>query len=353
MKARTSNIERLRNILAERINTGEYPSGKKLPGDRKLSLEFNVSRGTVVESLELLVRERLIERIPCSGSFVIKRTLRILLLFPQKTIPFDQAARIENWGIVSEVFRGMTAEASQNSAEIVLQYFPEPENELEELQQLRRLKEFDGLVLLDPEQMEKLRQQAVRQNFPCIQLGSQQGNKFPCPVVGAEMNGVFNRLARLLQERGYRKIHMLGNCDSSAATSLGHETKRKLFVDIARNYGLEADASTALLLPRTATGFDMLKTLTPDEAIFVSYTDFIPQIYRYCAQNKLIPGKNFGLFGYASGLTFVNLFPELTFGKINHFQIGRALFNGILEIIHTEKSPDVFIPGELVIGESL
>jgi GntR family histidine utilization transcriptional repressor len=60
----------LAGTLAEGIQSGTYPPGKRLPSIRELCHETALSRQTVGKAMRLLEAEGLIERVPGLGYFV-------------------------------------------------------------------------------------------------------------------------------------------------------------------------------------------------------------------------------------------------------------------------------------------
>lgn len=56
--------------LLEKIRTGEYPAGSKLPSEKLIAEEKGVSRITSKHALDRLAREGYIQRFPGKGSFV-------------------------------------------------------------------------------------------------------------------------------------------------------------------------------------------------------------------------------------------------------------------------------------------
>ena len=52
------------DTIRERIFSGEYAPGKKLPPIRKFAEDFSVCPVTILKALEVLEEEQLIERIP-------------------------------------------------------------------------------------------------------------------------------------------------------------------------------------------------------------------------------------------------------------------------------------------------
>lgn len=62
----------LESILREKINSGEWSQGRRLPPETELSQTYGVSRITVRQALASLVEEGLIERRQGRGTFVVQ-----------------------------------------------------------------------------------------------------------------------------------------------------------------------------------------------------------------------------------------------------------------------------------------
>lgn len=60
----------LAQVLREQINAGVWPTGAEIPSERKLMEEYTISRNTVRQALDLLLREGLIVRDQGSGTRV-------------------------------------------------------------------------------------------------------------------------------------------------------------------------------------------------------------------------------------------------------------------------------------------
>ena len=60
------------NCLLDQINQGQIKMGEKIPSEKDLANQFNVSRITSKKALDLLAQENIIERIQGKGSFVSK-----------------------------------------------------------------------------------------------------------------------------------------------------------------------------------------------------------------------------------------------------------------------------------------
>ena len=58
--------------LLEAIEKGIYPPGSKLPSEKELMEQYNVSRITSKKALEMLADRNIIVRMPGKGSFVLE-----------------------------------------------------------------------------------------------------------------------------------------------------------------------------------------------------------------------------------------------------------------------------------------
>ncbi|OUM86063.1 MAG: hypothetical protein BAA01_01565 [Bacillus thermozeamaize] len=62
--------QQLKQIISEKILNGEYQPNEKLPSERELCEQFNVSRITVRQALDEAIKEGLLYRIQGRGTFV-------------------------------------------------------------------------------------------------------------------------------------------------------------------------------------------------------------------------------------------------------------------------------------------
>lgn len=76
-----SKTQRVYLLLRDRLGSGEWGSGTRLPGEPALADTFNVSRVTIRRALARLAEEGLVERRPGAGTFAAqpKREIRAVL----------------------------------------------------------------------------------------------------------------------------------------------------------------------------------------------------------------------------------------------------------------------------------
>ena len=70
----------LAEVLQERIRSGEYPSGARIPSEPELARTYGIGRPTVRQATDVLVRRQLLERRRGSGTFVIEPPEQVDLL---------------------------------------------------------------------------------------------------------------------------------------------------------------------------------------------------------------------------------------------------------------------------------
>ena len=62
--------QKIYNDLVEKITNGDYQEGDRIPSEKELAEEYNVSRITSKKALEMMAGRKLITRAPGKGSFV-------------------------------------------------------------------------------------------------------------------------------------------------------------------------------------------------------------------------------------------------------------------------------------------
>src|SRR5262245_32399559 len=65
---------RLRDVLIERIRSGEWKPGQLIPNEFEIAAEFGVSQGTARKAIGELASERLVLRRQGRGTFVVEHT---------------------------------------------------------------------------------------------------------------------------------------------------------------------------------------------------------------------------------------------------------------------------------------
>jgi GntR family transcriptional regulator len=74
-----SKTDEVSTELIERINRGVYAAGQRLPSEREITEELNVSRATVRSALSRLQAENIIDIIPRGGAIVRSPSAKVLV----------------------------------------------------------------------------------------------------------------------------------------------------------------------------------------------------------------------------------------------------------------------------------
>jgi GntR family transcriptional regulator len=64
----------LAEILTEKIRSGEYPAGSRIPSEHQLAAEYGIGRPTARQATDVLVRNRALARKRGAGTFVLGRS---------------------------------------------------------------------------------------------------------------------------------------------------------------------------------------------------------------------------------------------------------------------------------------
>jgi GntR family transcriptional regulator, N-acetylglucosamine utilization regulator len=74
-----TKIDEVAAELKNRIDRGEYAAGQRLPSEREIAEEINVSRATVRGALLRLQAENIIDIVPRGGAFVRSPSIKVLV----------------------------------------------------------------------------------------------------------------------------------------------------------------------------------------------------------------------------------------------------------------------------------
>lgn len=334
--SKSSPATQISEFIVKQIRSGGLRPGKRMPGVRVFAEIFKTSPNTVVSAFDLLEKQNYIERIPAKGTFVADdvchdlKISRLVFPFPESSLSPATMGNLENWGCVSEFYRGLIADAAKLNAEIVFLHFVEAKNNVQLTRQLRKLDDFDGAIFIGSK-LSDLRNGFTQKNRPCVML-SPSTQLEPLPNIAnicGDPAEAFEQLVVHLAERKYRNIRILTSREDNRLDQQNIDRKIAYIMRAAGRKGIISDKSMVheindvedVSVDRTFAKFHgHLKE--HQEAIFA--TDrIVPAVYRYANRNKFKIGEDFGIFSYASGFTFNNLIPELTFSKINHFEMGK------------------------------
>lgn len=166
--------ERIFETLREEIIQRKYNVGDRVPSEKELADEYNVSRITSKKALEMLAEERLIVRKPGRGSFVMER-----VGMPTEGPSLGERTKHTLIGLVitdfgntfgTEMIYGMEQASAEHDSFLVLRRsFGVPENEEKAIRSFLELG-VDGIIVF-PAQGEFYNDELLKlviQQFPLV-----------------------------------------------------------------------------------------------------------------------------------------------------------------------------------------
>ncbi len=214
--------------LRSRIESGELKPGGRLPSERSLALEFNISKVTMNKALSALAREGLLERHVGRGTFVAYRdatqqhsAVKITVVGLQDTLEDEYYVGLH---------RGIQEVALNESLDVL--YASVKDGDYSSLLNRRR---SDGLLIIDPEvrhlpELQSLSQRGV----PFVILGASLPDvELPC--VDSDNYSASVKGVQYLHRLGHRRIGSVFVNPFQADTL----ERRRGFISGLAEYGLE------------------------------------------------------------------------------------------------------------------
>lgn len=366
MKQITDNIAKskftaLKEILQERIESGIYPAGSKLPSIRALSKEFDLVIRTIQLALETLEDEGYIVTIQGKGSYVNESYMterckaKIAFVFPETAIS-DEILDVENWTSAAQFSNGLLAGAQKYGAEVSVFHIDRRLNDMQQFRWLRKLKKFDAAVFMD-HQLLSLQTQ-LAQIIPVFTPGPLQDPDVPYINYNRfDHRKIMSHLVDHVHECGSKTVGVISLLrkipDNTYSPSDFFRERAKMFIDGCEKYGIRTRDSFCLCLNDITEVKTALETAWAEEyPEFVFCNEaYLPKIlYQFCAEKGLKIGEDIKIAAYASGMTCQGLFPEITHIKTTLFETGMNIVREICRVMSGEISvsgielPQVSLP---------
>jgi DNA-binding LacI/PurR family transcriptional regulator len=356
--------------LLSAIESGTFAPGSRLPSGRELAKQFGVSRGTVIEALNILEEKNCIERIAAKGVYVaddIKHELKkikIIFPFPEIAMSPESFNRLENWSACSDSYHGMLAEAKEQNIELVFQHFEETADERILERQMRSIKDYDGAIFMGG-LLHNLRQRMFNAGKVCILLATaheQSMRPYASSLITTNIKQELAVLAGHLAKRNYERLWIVTrNADSyhSIRSYTEQTEKNDMLFSHAEDIGIQAMRDNLIEIDERQP-VDYSKALANIEfssgkdVIFFNLCDLVVPFYEYCHENQLRIGIDVGVVGYASSVIYQSLVPSMTYVKVNNFAKGQLACRMIIDKIrHNDHEPRIeIVPNELIVGKS-
>lgn len=202
--------------LLEAIEKGIYPPGSKLPSEKELMEQYNVSRITSKKALEMLADRNIIVRMPGKGSFVLEENEQDRENLPAVPQTVEPVRKGKMLGVIldsfsgffgCELIAGIEHECWSKNYHMILKCtYGNVEAESRAIDELMELG-VDGIILMCV-QAENYSTRIVKlalDKFPVI-LVDRALKGLPIPCIGTDNYRAAQDLVNILLEEGHEKI---------------------------------------------------------------------------------------------------------------------------------------------------
>lgn len=328
-KGKENLAESIRQKIVERIVSGQYVAGRKIPSVRALMGEFSVSSQTVQRSLRLLQEARAVTAIHGSGVFVnasmAPETLRLAMIFPEESISREHLD-LECWGLNSELYRGLLAGGVEYNCRLDFRHVSEEADARVWRNLAAELQGYNGAIFVG-QQLSGL-QQLLSHCLPVFQITN--------PLV--MMEGVIPvDYDRDLALRSLLHKAVAEGCRTASCITFQDKTSQEQdrcflyraerMLQLCSDCGLRTLHPDSLII--TPETFSRLPDRILDERadfLFCNHAYLVRDIFDLCRKNQ----KSVLLGAIGSGFTFQGLYPGMIYMRVPMFETGQ----GIVRCVH-------------------
>lgn len=346
------------STLRKQILTGVFPYKSRLPSEKDLSSQFQVSRITSKRALNELAKDGYIERFAGKGSFVsFKRLLKEQTFSLSLLLPFFKNAGLE------EYIRGISDYLKPLPFELTIHTTQKNSQKQRELVQSLSKATCDGIILYPdfPETLLDLVYDLYLKDFPIVLLDKELFN-LPIPVISSEnLTGGYEATIHAL-EQGHRNIlffSLASFFENSAVKNryLGylkalHEYNVKPAVylnELNESFNMnQQDMIESFLIQTKQQGYT---------CIFVEHDILALELISTASNIKWSIPEDMSFIGFDDVSLSHMITPKLTTIKQDFYRIGytaaETLVSMITEPDKKEKFGSFEIPIKLTIRESV
>lgn len=290
----TPLYEQIYGFVLEQISTGQLKMGERVPSEKELANQFNVSRITTKKALESLAQEGLITRMRGKGSFVseanshsLKNTdeptedyeLRLISRQP-RLIGFLLPDISESYGF--RLLRAIEENATELGCHLLVKFTNDKQEEEEKAIQSLIRSGVDGLIVF-PVHGEHYSTELLRlviDGFPLV-LVDRYMRGIPACSVHTNNEKASEELTDYLINKGHREIALLST-PAENTTTLEDRLKGFSNAFIKRGLGLNPDHFVTNLFSTLPKSFES-HNIQVDQKLLRSYIHSHPMTTAFVA----------------------------------------------------------------------
>lgn len=342
--------------LEQQLRRGVLKPNEKIPGERTLSEQLNVSRGTVRAALNELEKADFLVRVPAKGTFIrdeaTVRELNFAYIFPEPEISLKYQ-RYGNYVANAEIWRGIIAGCAALGATgsfIPAQsYAPAEYNR----QLANRLMRNFSAAIIPSQEFLGVADLLNEAGFPCIFTSPMPG----CRYVSCDSFKSSTLAAQHLLKQGCHSVKLIGIDSPDKSTwNIKVEVFRREFA--AAGYWIP-DENLIKLEPDDDRIRENLAAALPENAplpdAFFSATPLVAfALLHLAAERRWKVPEETQIIGYANDMNVRRTIPALTHIRLPHAAIGACAAEHLgAHIRNGAKIPEVtLLEAELIQGET-
>jgi GntR family transcriptional regulator, arabinose operon transcriptional repressor len=263
-----SIYQQLAAIIRKQVLYAELKPGDKLPSEHEMVHQYQISRSSVRQAIDILVTEGLVERVHGKGNFIQNwRTSNpeggtIGLL-----VPYERLSLFPN------IISGIESAAKARGYTLILSYMGKDDRE--EIQTVRRLRDqrVAGLVIYPRNYItyDEMVWQLFEEGFPFV-LIDRYFTELPCSYVGVDNVTAVYRAVEYLIQLGHRQIGFVTTPDPNTTS-----VKERFagYRNALRHHGIDFDEKWLCRSP--SISYSPIKTDENEEMEVQPFREFFHQ----------------------------------------------------------------------------
>ena len=339
---------RIQAHLERLVRQGALKADDKIPGERVLSQQLDVSRDTVRAALRELEEQGFLERVPAKGTFIRRenpgRELKVAFVFPEPEISLIYQS-YGNYATNSEIWRGMVARGTELGGTVSFctarPHLSGPKAR-ELAAELSR--NYSGVIFPSAE-FDQTAAHLIAEGFPCVFTGDH--DRFCHVAYDREL--AVRLAAEHLLDNGCRSVMLLGRPGGSYEQKIAGF--RRAFA--ARGVKLPDADIISLDSDREALFHDLEKVVSarrgrPDAIFCATPIISFAVLHLAAAGQWKIPEETMVL-GYANNMDQQRTIPLLTHIRLPHAAMGATA----VELISARVRDGAAMPRETLLQPEL
>ena len=336
--------------LCKDISAGKFPLHKRLPGYRKIGEMYGVCMVTARQAMQTLEKRGIVFVHPTHGTFISpeffsigEKSRTFAVVYGTSLIEMLEYS-YESWGIMTDLLHGIRQEAVDQNVRIKFIHFEKEETPSALKWQMSQLDPYDGIIFTSNIFTSLSDAMCKKNPKKAILLSSSTKDKTQTNEIALPCASVYERIAMQIKRAGYASVDILIPFGNKEEKKLMPDKLKKLILAL-QQAGITDIRQLDLHNPRHK---ELLFQSRQDRLIYAYNTSAVEPVYRQAAALHQVPGVDFEMIAFASGYTFSNFYPSITYFKPEYFELGKKA----VRILMSEPFDDQSLFPSFIQGKS-